>query len=239
MKIRYISDLHLEFLKGRSFPILKKYSEDVCILAGDIGNPYKENYHLFCNHISKEFKKTFIIAGNHEYYNNDIEETNIYLSNYFKDYKNISFLNNSFEIYKDHCFIGTTLWSKIYLKDYVVNDIRMIKNFDIEKYNDLHQKSLKFINETIVNKDNIVMITHHGPSFHLADVKYKDSLYNQCFYSNLDDLIKENNKKIKYWVYGHTHTPLVKKLYDINFVCNPVGYPGENDIVDYNTYFTI
>ena len=38
-------------------------------LAGDIGNPYQSNYNIFMNFISKSFKKSYVIAGNHEYYN--------------------------------------------------------------------------------------------------------------------------------------------------------------------------
>jgi predicted MPP superfamily phosphohydrolase len=75
MKIRYFSDLHLEFIKSSSKEIEKFIKqipsgiEDVCILAGDIGNPYQLNYDIFMNYINNNFKKSFIITGNHEYYN--------------------------------------------------------------------------------------------------------------------------------------------------------------------------
>jgi predicted MPP superfamily phosphohydrolase len=111
--IRYISDIHLEFIKPNKIinfiNNIKKINEDeICILAGDIGNPYSSNYEIFTDHISKTFKKTFIICGNHEYYNNKtIEETNIFLKDFFDGYDNITFLNNSFEVYKGYTFIGT------------------------------------------------------------------------------------------------------------------------------------
>jgi predicted MPP superfamily phosphohydrolase len=117
MIIRYLSDLHLELIKPQDLIkiISKLYpnpnKEEICVLAGDIGNPYKSNYDNFMKHVSSIFVKTFVITGNHEYYNNNktIEETNIFLENYFKQFKNISFLNNSHEYYNSHYFIGTTL----------------------------------------------------------------------------------------------------------------------------------
>jgi len=239
MKIRYFSDIHLEFFKNNTYPIIKKGLEDILILSGDIGNPYNKNYQLFFDDISLKFKKIFVISGNHEYYNNEIILTDIYLNDFFKKYDNISFLNNSCELYEGYNFVGTTLWSKIYLKDYIVNDLYKIKNFDIDKYNILHEKSKQFIKDTLKIKDNIIMITHHGPSFYLVDKQYKDSLYNQCFYSNQDDLIKENYKNIKAWFYGHTHTPSIKKLYNIDFLCNPIGYPDENDVIDYDKIYNL
>jgi predicted phosphohydrolase len=73
MKLRYLSDLHLEFIKPNKLKhFINKIphgKDEICILAGDIGNPYKSNYDTFMKFMSENFKKTFIIAGNHEYYN--------------------------------------------------------------------------------------------------------------------------------------------------------------------------
>lgn len=81
-------------------------------------------------YINISFKHTFVISGNHEYYNgNTIEETNDYLKEYLKQYDNISFLNNSYEIYENYYFIGTTLWSKIKNPLYETNDVHKIKIF--------------------------------------------------------------------------------------------------------------
>jgi len=90
MILRYISDLHLELMNSSEFIELledfKPNEKEICILAGDIGNPYSENYDIFMEYINESFKKTFVIPGNHEYYNNNktIEETNEFLINYFK-----------------------------------------------------------------------------------------------------------------------------------------------------------
>ena len=68
-----------------------------------------QNFRQFS--INTNFKKIFVIAGNHEYYNKKkkVRETNAYLKNYFKKFVNISFLNNYYDIYNVYCFIGITL----------------------------------------------------------------------------------------------------------------------------------
>ena len=35
---------------------------------------------------------------------------------------------------------------------------------------------------------------------------------------------------IKTWIYGHTHTGSEVEYRGIKFLCNPIGYPGENVI---------
>jgi predicted phosphohydrolase len=242
MKLRYFSDLHLEFIKPNKIErFIKKIPsgiDEICILAGDIGNPYQSNYNLFMEFISKNFKKTFVISGNHEYYNKTktIEETNAFMNNYFQKFDNICFLNNNFEIYNNFCFIGTTLWSKILNPEYEINDVYNIPNFDYIKYNRLNMLSVDFLEDSLQKNENCIVITHHVPSNYLINIKYKTQKmlpYNQWFYCNMDDLIKENSKKIKCWFYGHTHTPSNIIINRIPFLCNPIGYPNENSKINF------
>lgn len=247
-KIRYFSDLHLEFIKPNKIEkFIRKIPpgmDEICILAGDIGNPYQKNYDIFMNYISKNFKKTFCIPGNHEYYNKTktIQETNEFMDAYFQQFDNITFLNNTHEIYDNYCFIGTTLWSNITNPKYEINDIHCIPNFDYIEYNRLHQLSVDFLQDAIEKNQNCIVITHHVPSSVLIDVKYKTPEmmpYNQWFCCNMDDLIQRNGNKIKYWIYGHTHTSSYVIMNEISFLCNPIGYPNENRSVDFQKNFTI
>ena len=247
MRIRYLSDLHLEFIKPVNLQeILDKFKnvnyEEVCILAGDIGNPYQSTYDNFMKHISKTFKKTFVISGNHEYYNKKktIEETNEFLESYFKNFDNISFLNNSYEHYNGYCFAGTVLWSKIHDPDptYKINDIYKIPELDCAKYNKMHTESVEFLEQTLIHNKNSVVITHHMPSFSLIDAKYMTPSmepYSQWFSSDMDKFIEEHKNNIKCWIYGHTHTPSNKTISNIPFLCNPIGYPNENVITTFDS----
>ena len=215
---------------------IKPAQDHICILAGDIGNPYHANYDQFMQHINRSFQKTFVIPGNHEYYNNKIKYTNQYLTDYFKKWENISFLNNQYEIYAGHCFIGTTLWSKITDPSNSINDVYAIKEFDYLQYNRLHMLAVDFLEDAVEKNENCIVITHHLPSEDLIDPKYKTSKmrpYNQWFYANMDQFIEKNVHKIKGWFYGHTHTPAFTMIRDIPFCCNAIGYPNENPRIDF------
>ena len=242
MKIRYVSDIHLEFIKPNKLQaLLKKMTptglEDVLILAGDIGKPYSENYRLFTDHINKHFKRTYIIAGNHEYYGKTtMNETTKYMTEYFQQYENIRFLNNDIDKYQGITFLGTTLWSHISHPEYEINDIYSIPNFDYTKYNQLNKTCVNFLENAIQEDGKYIIISHHQPSQDLIDAKYKTPRmlpYNQWFYCDMNEFIEKNREKIKCWFYGHTHTPLQTTLYNVPMCCNPIGYPNENPINDY------
>jgi predicted phosphohydrolase len=246
--LRYLSDLHLEFIKPNKIEkFIKKIPlgiDEICILAGDIGNPYQSNYDIFMKFISKNFKKTFVISGNHEYYNKTktIQETNEFMEDYFRKFHNISFLNNNYENYHNHCFIGTTLWSKITNPQYEINDVYKIPNFDYIEYNRLNRLSVDFLEDALQKNANCVVITHHVPSNSLIDIKYKTQEmlhYNQWFYCNMDELIETNRNKIKCWIYGHTHTQSNTVINGIPFLCNPIGYPNENINLNFQTTMQI
>lgn len=250
--IRYLSDIHLELINPKKLDkilnnfIIDNYKNEICILAGDIGNPYEYNYDIFMNFISKNFKKTFIIAGNHEYYNKKymIKETKEHMSNYFTKFDNITFLDNNFELYMGYCFIGTTLWSNITNPKNKINDMYNIPNFTYTDYNNLNLEAINFLESALDENENCIVITHHMPSYSLIDKKYKTSKYipyHQWFYCDLNKLIEKNNNKIKAWIYGHTHTKSDITYLDIKFLCNPIGYENENEITnkDYNIKFKL
>jgi predicted phosphodiesterase len=99
-----------------------------------------------------------------------------------------------------------------------------------------------FLENTLENNNNCVIITHHIPSSSLIDIKYKTQKmlpYNQWFYCNMDDLIEKNNDKIKCWIYGHTHMPSTNIINKIPFLCNPIGYPNENTNLNFQKNITI
>jgi predicted phosphodiesterase len=232
MKIQYISDIHLEFCKNP--PIINPVAPILC-LTGDIGYPNSKIYQNFLINLNEndKFEKIFLIFGNHEYYeqNEFIEETNNKIKLFLQknNLNKISFLNNSSEFYKEYLFVGSTLWSHISNKKYTTNDLKYIENMTIDKYNELHKDAISFIKSEIEsNKDkNIIMLTHFLPSYKLIDEKYEAYYqYNQYFASHNDDFI---NSPVVLWIYGHTHYPNTSIINNITLVCNPIGYPGENE----------
>ena len=240
MNVQYISDIHLELLNNEQINKVKinlKIKADICILTGDIGNPFLPHYYYFLLFLSNKFKKIFIIAGNHEYYNNYIMKTQVKINEIVNKFSNITFLNNTFEDYENIRWIGTTLWTQIDNLQYRINDTVLIKDMTVEKYNELHNESIIFLTNTLQecfdNLINCIVITHHLPSDKLTHSKYKSYFYknyNQWFTCNLDDLILKYNLIITAWFYGHTHTPSVQTINNVLFLCNPVGYQEENNI---------
>lgn len=70
-KIGYISDVHTEFRKTHeSVSHIGPEKCDVLVLAGDIGNPFKldNSYRRFLEACTEKAKHTLVVAGNHEYY---------------------------------------------------------------------------------------------------------------------------------------------------------------------------
>jgi len=237
MKIQYISDIHLEFLS--KIPEINPVG-DVLVLAGDIGHPFSNIYIDFLIAMNYKFKKIFIITGNHEFYslgkNKTMEEIDDKIKSIINDnnLNNITYLDDSYEDHEGFRFCGATLWSKIINKKYLNNDMTMIKDMNIEFRNELFNNSYEFINEVINNSNlPIIMITHHLPSFDLINSVYRTEEYinyTQCYASDCSKLFKE---PIKIWIFGHTHKECDKEINGIKFLCNPIGYPDENKIIDY------
>lgn len=238
MLVRYISDIHLEHWKDPSLLREKIIpgSCDVLILAGDIGNPRKPHFMEFFDWISANFKKTFYVMGNHEYYSETakMEETEKSIELVLKFIPNVTLLNRGVEVYEGYQFIGTTMWSLVKDHRYKINDIISIPDLDIPRYNEIHLAEREFLKGEL-EKDlppggekGRIIITHHLPTEKLISPEYKGSPYNQWFAANLDDLFEKGN--IKAWFYGHTHTPLPPEGVEIDgvtFYCNPLGYPHE------------
>ena len=184
--IQYISDIHLELLFKNSVKVLTHYLQPkdnakILVLAGDIGNPYTKDYQHFIQDMSRRFPKVFVIAGNHEYYNNRVAETKRKIRevcdsiNTTNSNTNVSFLDNSWEDYEGERFIGTTLWSHISKPQYTINDTKQIKDFDVEAYNALHAESKTFLEGAFASckTDNIKanVITHHLPFYELTKTR--------------------------------------------------------------------
>jgi hypothetical protein len=78
-----------------------------------------------------------------------MEDTLGYMNKYFEQYKNITFLDNTWESYEGYTFVGTTLWSKFTNPQYKINDVRSIKDMSIDLYNELNQVCIEFLKEAL------------------------------------------------------------------------------------------
>jgi len=258
---QYYSDIHLEhqssmYNNEKLFWIepISSYNLDIdteegtsitvknnLILAGDIGSPNSKLYWNFLRDVSQKFDRVFLIAGNHEHYTSELNDsdrvhpfTNISVEDIPKMLSeeklfNVFFLENQSIVVDDFIIMGCTLWSNIplnarfsILQD--ISDYRLIDDFSIDKNNTLHAKSVKYLSDSLdaAISDGIctrIVITHHAPLMNgTSDPMYK-GLTNHAFSTDLEDLVSKST----HWIYGHTHfNPLQPVRY--NLYTNQIGY---------------
>jgi UDP-2,3-diacylglucosamine pyrophosphatase LpxH len=258
MKVQVASDLHLEFDKGAPFVLDNTENADVLILAGDIIvakhiiNNIICTYKDFFNNVSQQFEHVLVIAGNHEYYGSSFSKTQLCLSEFYSQYNNVTFLNNSSIAINDVLFIGTTLWTDFnnncyFTKNHVrrsLNDYFVIDGFTTSKAIDEHYIARQFITDTYKeNKDRfekMVGIFHHGispQSIHEIYRSGSDTLLNGAYASDMRNFF-EDKEKFKLFIHGHTHHSfdyiLDNKLQSQRVICNPRGYAKRDENFDFN-----
>lgn len=249
--LQIVSDMHLEIPSKLPRKQIIPSAENLA-LCGDIGKPTSDSYKELISWCSENFKNTFLIAGNHEFYNTkkDIDELRQTCSDIASKFENVHWLDNNYISIDGLIIHGTTLWTHIppsaefvvknHMNDY--NNIRVKipagdgytrKKITVAKVNAMHtyavwklQNTIKYANE---NKQKMIVISHHLPSFDLIHEQYLggDSVLNinNGYASNLDYLI---NDPIILWAYGHSHKRNDKLINNVPVVSNPMGYPGED-----------
>jgi hypothetical protein len=248
-QIRYISDLHTEFydlvsLSSKLLFRIKGNKDQICVCAGDIGNLHsprgKKNYDITMDYFSKNFKKVFVIPGNHEYYGghsvggieSSLEATDTLMRSYFesKAFPNVTWLNNTTEEYEGVTYIGTTLWTHVPEGVPEINDTKLIPGLTREAYNAKHETCKAWLRSLVPLQKKSVIITHHLPLEQLVAPKYRGAAINPWFHCNMDKFVENNKNNIACWIYGHTHTGGLQTINGVRFACNPVGYPGETGV---------
>lgn len=177
MKIQYASDLHLEFRENTRY--LKEHPlevvGDILVLAGDIllfGEKLLSE-HPFWDWCSDHYTHTFIVPGNHEYYNRvDVLST---LTNFtYPLRKNVTYVNNRSITIGDTELFFTTLWSRISddalaAVQMGMNDCHRIAFGDhillATDYARAHDKCLNWLKDALSKSTALhkVVITHHCP----------------------------------------------------------------------------
>lgn len=130
MKIKIVSDLHLEF---GPIEITNKEEAKVLILSGDIcvakdladrdmynirgENDRSNRFHNFFQLCCSNFEHVIYIAGNHEHYNGDYVTTIPHLKDKLGYLKNLNILDKEYVAIDDITFIGGTLWTDMNKED--------------------------------------------------------------------------------------------------------------------------
>ena len=254
MKIKVVSDLHLEF-SDVNVTNNDNNDIDVLVLSGDImiaeklpkpNSEYGQRFRDFLKRCSLEFQDVIYIAGNHEFYSSgkfykSVDELRDYCSTNFN---NVHFLERDAKIINDVVFVGGTLWTDMNKGDpltmHAVKDLMMdynaIKNdhrgfIPLKPIDtvDRHRMTRDYIMHVAdEHKDKkIVVCTHHAPSSLSIHPMYAhDALMNGAYFSNLEEYILDR-PQIKLWTHGHMHNPFDYMVGETRVVCNPRGYRQE------------
>ncbi len=246
MLVQYASDLHLEFPANNEF--LKRHPlkpvGEILVLAGDIV-PFAilEKHQDFFSLLSDQFEAVYWLPGNHEYYHFDIAGKSGVLNEKIRS--NVFLVNNTSVVHENTQLLFSTLWSTIspahrWQIERSLNDFRIIKNkgllFSAEKYNQLHEESLGFLQHKISTSttEKTAVFTHHCPTFLNYPAKYKGDVLNEAFAVELYDWIESSG--IDYWAYGHLHNNTSDfTIGKTKLITNQLGYVQQNENLLFNT----
>jgi len=231
--VQYMSDIHLEYRNASvKMPIVSKN----LVLAGDIGNPFKDNYREFLIKCSNEYNHTFIVPGNHEYWGSNMDKTDDQIDKILSKFDNVYSLKNTIVEADNVAFIGCTLWSRIF-KEPVnrrgdeYNIMIDGKNITWNDLNHLHYDDVIWLTDALqtYNSKDIVVVTHHIPTYKLLHPKYDVPRYKNDldrYYTDLEHLIKP---PVITWIAGHSHCTMEIELNGVGLRINSIGYPTENE----------
>lgn len=256
MKIKQLSDLHLEHHKPGEY--FHPGEGDVLILAGDIikyhhlktNGYFHDIYSNFFNKCSENFEHVIYVLGNHEFYSGLYDKAKSIIQPYVP--KNFYILNDETVKIQDINFIGFTLWTDYFNENPLqmwdcqqrLNDYKAIRigaNYRKFRVNDalaFHRKSLNYLKTQLylLKDKRVFVISHHSPTLQSIPEKFKTSIVNGGYCSDLDGLIIENSNILN-WAFGHIHYAQDFYIEQCRMTCNPKGYPGETTGFDIN--FTI
>lgn len=234
MRIRVLSDLHLEFHWDtfRSFiSSLDPEGVDVLVLAGDIclGWQIVDVLTSFCQRFAES--DVVFIHGNHEFYCSDRPTVIAYTQEALRQNKNLHWLDCSAEVIRGQRFAGATLWFEddpmnLRLENFM-NDFHIIK--DLKQWVYLENlRAMNFIEGSI--DENDVVVTHHLPSNMSVSPRFRSGDLNRFFVCDMEQFIRRRGPKL--WIHGHTHDSkdfVIEHSGNISgrqtrVVCNPRGY---------------
>ena len=239
MKIRVLSDLHLEF---EDF-CLTYQGEELLVLAGDICPDFKMASNLIKQYINTYNIPVILVLGNHDFWYNTFDNVRELWKNLSKANLNNFYLldNNTVKIW-DILFVGTTLWTdantaELDTVSWCIGDFDHIYDMTIYKWQLENKLAVDFLKKVCKEnkEEKIVVITHYLPSYKSIAKKYEGNPMNPGFAnSGLDAFILSSN--IHTFIHGHTHSSIDYMLGDTRIICNPRGYirDGQPENIDFN-----
>lgn len=234
MKIRVLSDLHLEFQDWNP----PDAEADIVVLAGDIHSGTRG-----VEWARRQFPVMPIlyVPGNHEFYGRDLQETLSELHKAGRRFR-VDVLHGRGVVIGGVRFLGATLWTDFALHGADPRSVaramgdakRGMGDFSVIRHGDhgsfrpeharaMHLEQVCWIRERLADgfPGPTILVTHHLPHPRSIHRKYRGSALNPAFASDLSHLM---GLPVAAWIHGHTHDSCDYIEEDTRVVCNPRGY---------------
>lgn len=239
MRLRILSDLHLEFHRdgGRTFIAGQRDAGyDVLVLAGDIAtlNGLPPVIEWFREAAGS--RPIVWVPGNHEYYGTSVVSMGDFLAHLADP--SLYGLDNRVVVLDGQRFVGSTLWFSHSggwdPMDDRLNDFQLIEGFR-QWVGDHARCSAAFLRENVRERD--IVVTHHLPHPRSIHPRYEGDPLNRYFLHDVSKTVEQRGASL--WIHGHTHVSLDYQVGLTRVLCNPFGYlryEENSDFVEHLTY---
>jgi len=240
MKIRVLSDLHLEFYDD-PYPagIFDDIDCDVVVLAGDIHSGLQG-----IEWAADTFSTPVIyVMGNHEYYGRDAD---VLLARARKRAAELGvhLLEKDEITIAGTRFLGCTLWSdfegggrsqldNVHAAQSVLADFKAIVKdgalLTPSTMIDWFTEAKDWLGQKLESEIPAVVVTHFAPSWQVVNPKFGVEDANTAYFNNnLEELM---GNAVPVWIFGHHHWSMSKTIETPNgktlVTANQLGYPRE------------
>jgi len=237
--------------------IFPENTGDALIVAGDIGHYNDQNINIL--KIIKEifdYKNIICVLGNHDYYLTSGQSRYDYANLSMNRVKEMRALINAED--GMHCLDGDVIeiagikiggcdswYDGEYIKKHfadkeiwcgmndkyinilwerIMADAEYVKGLSWMEYAEEEKSKIEKI-----YKDIDIMITHVNPSLckEHTSKRFRDCESTGFFTFDGTKFFKEGS--MRYWIFGHTHDQTEFEMEGVKCICNPMGYPSENN----------
>lgn len=225
---------------------------DILVVAGDVADNIDDCID-YLNTLSKHYKHVLFVDGNHEHnesYPMLLSDDEI--DTKFKENKNkkLVFLTKNPFLYKGHLFLGCNGWwdfneSQFFMKK-SMKTYGDYFNLSVDESRNLIKSIYKTGKDQIKQLESYVKKSQKDPSIKSINIvthsvplkKYTSYNYPCEMNTHYSKLFKY--KKIRHWIFGHTHSTFHDFDYsdesNIKYICNPRGRPNWAMRVNYNPF---
>lgn len=232
----------------------KNEGSRVLVIAGDIANTMMTSKEVVLA-AAAEYEYVVVVEGNHDHYDNDmsVDEGEAHFTKLLAEAPNVYHLKHDTALLLDGvAFFGAVGWYdfKAYqdqgISDYTAkltwsrysNDSRYPQFGEKSPETLAAEQAINLASQVkLASEDDevsaIVIATHMSPRADIMEWKNNDTIWNALTPSYVNTALSQvleadTQNKIRYWIYGHTHSRQMREINGVIYANNARGYPREN-----------